>query len=189
MTADPSPTPFPVSYWVRPGELLAGEYPINLPGSGQSVLAERSLGGRQRIERLLSAGVTAIIDLTEEGEQPPYLTLLREVAAQKGVEVAHTRRPLTDWAKPDPAAISGTLDLLDDLLAEGHTVYVHCKAGIGRTGTVIATHLVRRGLTGEQALAEMTRLRADVPDDRLSPLMEGQRELVCRWGEVEEEKP
>lgn len=189
MTADSPPTPIPVSYWVHPGELLAGEYPINLPPPGQSQLADRSLGDRQRVTRLLQAGVTDFIDLTEEGEQPPYLPLLRRVAAELGVEAAHHRCPMTDWQPPAPAAIRATLDLLDALLAEGRTVYVHCKAGIGRTGTVIATHLVRRGLSGEEALAEMVRLRAEVPDDRPSPLVEGQREMVRHWGEVEEEKP
>jgi hypothetical protein len=47
---------------------------------------------------------------------------------------------------------------LDAALSEGRRVYVHCRAGIGRTGTVIACHLVGGGLTGEAAVAELNSL-------------------------------
>ena len=36
--------------------------------------------------------------------------------------------------------------LLDDALAEGRRVFVHCWGGRGRTGTVIGIHLIRHGL-------------------------------------------
>jgi len=32
---------------------------------------------------------------------------------------------------------------------------VHCGAGLGRTGTVLACYLVSRGLTAEQAIGEV----------------------------------
>ena len=34
------------------------------------------------------------------------------------------------------------LDCLDDALRSGRKVYVHCRAGIGRTGTVVGCLLV-----------------------------------------------
>ena len=73
--------PIANSYWVRPGELLAGEYP----------------GGRSRketqakIRRLLAAGVTYFLDLTEPGELRSYAATLYNEARAMGVAVKHRR--------------------------------------------------------------------------------------------------
>ncbi len=42
-------------------------------------------------------------------------------------------------------------------LAAGRCVYVHCRMGIGRTGTVLGCLLVEQGLSGEAALDELNR--------------------------------
>jgi len=175
--------PFPVSYWVQPGRLLAGEYPLYLPNTDQADGYDRPTDNRERVRRLLAAGVTLFIDLTEENEQAPYMPLVEEEAARLGVRVEHHRWPLKDLAEPPEDKIVAILDDLDAALRAGHTVYVHCKAGVGRTGVVVGTYLVRRGLPGEEALAQIARWREDVPDDRPSPLVERQRELVRRWSE------
>jgi protein-tyrosine phosphatase len=74
------------------------------------------------------------------------------------------------------------LDTLDGVLTAGHVVYLHCWGGIGRTGTVVGCHLVRRGMTGEQALAAIARMRQDTPDEsKVSPETPDQTRLVLRW--------
>jgi len=50
-------------------------------------------------------------------------------------------------------------DTIDSALGMGHKVYIHCFAGIGRTGMVAACYLVQHGLSGEAALNELNRLR------------------------------
>ena len=47
---------------------------------------------------------------------------------------------------------------LSAMLAGGRRVYVHCRAGIGRTGTVIGCYLAEQGLDGPDALRELNRL-------------------------------
>jgi protein-tyrosine phosphatase len=42
-------------------------------------------------------------------------------------------------------------------LQAGRCVYVHCRMGIGRTGTVLGCHLVEQGRSGEDALEELNR--------------------------------
>ena len=69
------------------------------------------------------------------------------------------------------------LDALDSALAAGHTVYLHCHGGRGRTGTVVGCWLVRHGLTGEQALDRIADLRGD--DE--SPETDEQRAFVLNW--------
>lgn len=133
--------PVPNSYWVRPGRLLAGEY----PGAAK-------LSPNDRIQRLLRAGVTSFFDLTCEGELAPYESSLP-------ADVRYQRWPITDHELPEsPQFMSRLLDALDDELADGHCVYVHCRAGIGRTGTIIGCHLIRGGLEPYVALDELQRL-------------------------------
>jgi protein-tyrosine phosphatase len=67
------------------------------------------------------------------------------------------------------------LDRIDELLAAGEVVYVHCLAGIGRTGPVVGCYLVRRGMSGPDALDTVERLRGAPPE---TP---EQRRLVLDW--------
>jgi ADP-ribosyl-[dinitrogen reductase] hydrolase len=87
----------PDSYWVRPGWLLAGEYPGALKGAQ----------AQRRVRRLLDAGVTFFLDLTEEGELKPYLPLLRDVADVPGRSVEHRRMPIWDMAVPTLEEVGG----------------------------------------------------------------------------------
>ncbi len=169
--------PYPIAYWVEPNRLLAGEYPLPL----DMPYGPRA-DARQRLTALLDAGVTTIVDLTEPGEQPGYLPLLAELAEARSIDVTHRRHALVDFAVPSDEVLAEIHSTIADALAADHTVYVHCKAGLGRTGTVVATYLMRtRGLPGEAAIAEVAQLRADVPDRRPSPFVEPQRAFVRGW--------
>jgi protein-tyrosine phosphatase len=69
-------------------------------------------------------------------------------------------------------------------LESGGKVYVHCRAGIGRTGTVAATWLVSQGLTGEDALQLLSQKwqATDKSANVLhSPETEAQRQFVLAW--------
>ena len=144
--------PVPGSYWVEPGRLLAGAH----PGA--------------RLERFREAGVSVFLDLTEEGEYglDAYEPLLGD--GSRAVRI-----PIRDRTHPGREEMVRILDLIDGLLADGEVVYVHCYGGIGRTGTVVGCHLVRHGLSGEEALATVARLRG------LPVEMAEQRQFVRSW--------
>ena len=122
---------------MEPGRILAGEHP---DGGGEAAT-------RARIDALLGAGVRGFLDLTEEGEMTDYGSLLpagvqRQAFALPDHSVPHTAQQMRD-----------VQDSLQRLLAAGTTIYVHCRAGVGRTGTVAGCWLVERGLTAKDALA------------------------------------
>ena len=136
------PKPLAESYWVIPGRLLAGKY----PGGKNLQELERRLGP------ILDAGFNAFIDLTEPGELPAYNDYLPS-------DVVHVRKPITDHGVPrDAAYMAEILAELDALLGAGRRVYLHCRAGIGRTGTVVACHLIEQGLSQAAALQRLNEL-------------------------------
>ena len=115
-------SPLPHSHWIEPGRLLAGEHPAG-PDDKST---------RKRLAKLLDAGIDCFIDLTEPEERESYQPLL--AAARGGGQAAYLRRPIRDHGVPQSeAGMRLILDTLDHALAEGRSVYLHCRAGIGRT--------------------------------------------------------
>lgn len=135
-------SPLPNSYWILPGRLLAGEHPTGSTPEDT----------RERLSRLLEAGIGSILDLTVPQEVGSYDDLL-----PLGTE--YRRKPIPDHGVPERREhMCEILDCLQGALESGTTAYVHCRAGIGRTATVIGCLLVERGFSGEQALEELARL-------------------------------
>ncbi|HXR20904.1 MAG TPA: dual specificity protein phosphatase family protein [Steroidobacteraceae bacterium] len=160
--------PLENSYWVRAGSLLAGEYPC---GDDQAETQER-------LRRLLQAGIDAFVDLTQPGELPEYRSLLPP-------HVHYLRSPILDAQIPADAAQMRAIQAhLQDTLARGRRVYVHCHAGIGRTGTVIGCYLAEQGLEGGQALRKLNQLWRQSARSAYWPAVPQtaeQTEFILRW--------
>lgn len=166
------------TYWIEPSRLLAGEY----PGSGESDTAAA------RLTAYLDCGVTDFIDLTTPGELVPYEPVLRELADIRRTEISYRRMPIVDMSIPrEPGEMTAILNEIDRRISRGGTVYVHCWGGIGRTGTVAGCYLVRQGLTGEAALAELARLWPQMQKSawyQTTPQTPEQYEYVRHWTET-----
>jgi Polymorphic toxin system, DSP-PTPase phosphatase len=168
------PLPIPETYWVIPGQFLAGEY----PGSWEN---ERT---RRRLDLFLEAGFNTFIDLTSEGELLPYNPILSERATIYGVAVTHQRLTIGDFTTPTVTQMKIILDVLDDSLKVGRKVYLHCWGGVGRTGTTVGCFLVRHGKTGEEALAQLASWWQHVPkraQHPRSPETDEQVALIRDW--------
>ena len=68
--------------------------------------------------------------------------------------------PIPDMGVPTPRAAEEICRKILDHADNGRAVYVHCKAGLGRTGIILAGCLIVRGLDAEHALAEVRKLAA-----------------------------
>jgi len=160
--------PLPNTYWVLPGLLLAGEHPSGLNPEAT----------RQRLSTLLACGIECFLDLTHPAEIDPY-------DQELPFQVEYLRKPIRDHCLPEKREhMVEILDCLHDALGSGRPAYVHCRAGIGRTGMVVGCLLVERGLTGEQALDELARLWQQSERSKLWPNVpetDAQANYVRRW--------
>ncbi len=127
--------------WLE-GEQLAG---CARPDSEEALaeLARRSIG--------------LVINLHERPHDPALL-------ARYGLEEFHL--PVPDFTAPTPEQLAQGVAAIEHALAQGRKVAVHCGAGLGRTGTLLAAYLVHQGLSPEQAIA---RVRAARPGSVETP--------------------
>jgi len=168
--------PFPNSYWVLPGEFLAGEHPGGME-EANTIL---------RLQALLDAGIRTFVNLTEEEERMPgYARVVRELAADRGIDVVTLRLPIPDRRVPSLGTVRCALDVIDHSITSGNAVYVHCFAGIGRTGTMVGCHLRRHGRANEENVIErIAQLRRHLPGgNETSPHTSEQVALVRSWEE------
>lgn len=99
---------------------------------------------RAGLRDLAEAGVTTVIDLRAEAD----LTSHDELLAELGMERFHL--PIRDGQLPSEAQATELLRIIDE--APGR-VFLHCGAGVGRTGAMTAWYLNVTGQTeGVQAL-------------------------------------
>ncbi len=160
--------------------LLAGEYPG----------ADTPAAATARLEALIAAGITYFIDLTQPGELPPYDHLLPPALADDGRYVIYVRKAIRDDGVPSPQHMTDTLDYIARALEVGHRVYVHCRAGIGRTNTVVGCWLRRGGLEGPAALERLNALwqaNARAPQWPRVPATEPQVRYILDWRESDDE--
>jgi ADP-ribosylglycohydrolase len=167
--------PLPATYWVVPGRLLVGEH----PGSKSRADA------MDRMRRFLAAGVTCFLDLTDPSEVPSYEALL-PFATLDGRRVQYLREPIPDHGVPSGREVMvRVLAMIDDALAADHVVYVHCRAGIGRSATVagcwLACHPHRADDDPLERLHELWQQSARSRSWPTVPETEEQADFVKEW--------
>lgn len=132
-------------YWVIPGVLAGMAMPFVHP--------ERRLRGGGRLEEfdddlvlLRDAGVGAVASLLNlPGDELLY--------AEAGF--GFICLPVADGRPPSVEQVSRFVEFVDRCWAGTRAVAVHCEAGCGRTGTMIASYLVWNGSSASDAMKQV----------------------------------
>jgi Dual specificity phosphatase, catalytic domain len=163
--------PLPNTFWVVPGRLLAGEYP-----GGEGVEETR-----RRLAALRDAGINFFLDLTEANERSAY-------RAHLSSEIKYFRLPIRDREVPDFIWQMQLIQRrIQNALELGNSIYLHCHAGIGRTGMAVGCYLVEQGLNGKAALKRLNAIWRQSARSKTWPTVPQtieQAEYILRWSEM-----
>ena len=111
----------------------------NLAGSGMPTSLDE-------FEWVLRQGVTSVVTMTED-----------PLPAEWVDKINYLHVPTPDLTAPDMDRIDGAVDFIHEQIGGGQAVMVHCAAGMGRAGTILACYLVKyRGRSAGDAI-EMIR--------------------------------
>lgn len=124
--------------WVVPGELAA----MPLPGRDRSLEQDAAF--------LEQEGIRVLVSLTED---PPD----GEVLARRAIDQIHI--PIQDYTPPTLEQMIEFVAVVEDSVAAGIPVGVHCTAGLGRSGTMAAVYLVAEGASANEAISAVRQLR------------------------------
>jgi len=104
------------------------------------------------LENIKLNGINAIVNLCAEFSD------LHELEKTSGFEVYYL--PVWDEDVPAMKEMENALAWLDEAIYLGKKVLIHCRHGIGRTGTFLTSYLIRRGLGLKLATMTLKKTKA-----------------------------
>jgi len=139
----PAPAGIPNFAWVEEHRLARGRQPaLALPA----------------YRELQDLGFSAVLSLRPAREYPDDERRRYDAADERalcealGLTFHHVA--CTDFQAPHPSEVVRALSALHREIGQGNAVYVHCFAGVGRTGVVSAAWQMFRGTSGTEAVRQ-----------------------------------
>ena len=115
---------------------------------------------QQDLARLRYDYGTHLLVTLLETEEMAYLQIADLLQTVPSYGMKSQWFPIPDFGIPP--SITGLINLVETILAAlegGRTTVVHCRAGLGRTGLVVASCLVALGYSPEEAFAQVRTFR------------------------------
>lgn len=106
--------------------------------------------GAEDLDWLRTHGIELLMSLTED--PPP-----RDWVNSAGLLLIH--EPMIDMETPPPEQLNRCVSAIVKAHERKMGVAVHCAAGLGRTGVVLACYFIDKGLNASDAVARIRRLR------------------------------
>lgn len=117
-----------------------------------SWLIEEKLAGSgiptsfDELEWVLNQGIKSIVTMTENPLPENWIK-----------EIGYLHVPTPDFTAPNMEEIDNAVDFIHNNILEEQAVMVHCAAGMGRAGTILACYLVKYQKYSAQEAIEKVR--------------------------------
>lgn len=143
-------------------------YWIDGPWPGRLAIVPRPRGGdwlEEEVQSWKEAGLDVVVSLLTQ-EEVSELELSQEEHWCHAHDIQFCTFPIPDRRVPaSRKAVAELVERLERALEAGESIAVHCRQGIGRSGTIAALLLVAAGEDPETALAHISQARGcPVPD-------------------------
>ncbi len=124
--------------WIEPDTLAASSAPVHATD----------------IQMVHTQGIRAILSLTE---RPLSRTI--PLALLQALDIACFHVPIAEMQPPSIGQAREILSILRSMAAHQRPLLVHCRAGVGRTGTVLHLYYLAQGLSLAKAQEHVRRAR------------------------------
>lgn len=146
-------------------------YWIPGPWAGKLAILARPRGGdwlADEVEGWRAAGVEVVVSLLSADEE-----LELGVSSERHFVEAHGLKfisfPINDYDVPSSTVqVRELVNDLEDLLDQGKSLGIHCRAGIGRSSVLAACLLVKQGEDAEISFARISTARGVAVPDTLA---------------------
>ena len=159
--------------------MQATAYWVNGPWRGRLAVLPRPRGGdwlEDEVRAWRSSGIDVVVSLLER-EEEEELDIAREADACRVNGVEFITHPVADRGIPSPRAFAELVRGLEEKLAAGKGVGVHCRQGVGRSALLAACLLIAAGVDAESAWGRVAAARGRPVPDTVE-----QREWAARFG-------
>jgi atypical dual specificity phosphatase len=106
------------------------------------------------VPQLQALGVGAVLNVCGEAAGP--------VEAYRRAGIEQLRLAAVDFLPPSLEVVREGVEFMRRQVCAGRKVYVHCKAGRGRSATIALCYLITKGLTSEEAQRILLQKRPQV---------------------------
>ena len=111
------------------------------------------------LDWVLKQGIKSIVTMTENSLPEPWVK-----------EINYLHVPTPDLTAPDMDEINSAVDFIQEMIDNQEPVMVHCAAGMGRAGTILACYLIK--YQKHSAIEAIQKVRKERPGSIQSEVQE-----------------